>query len=85
MTLVPIRAVQEVLEAHMPGQLQWRIFETEHPFVLGTAPLLAVDTFIETTPSFRRVRLNDTYLGQEGVLANPAAFSPADINTLRRT
>lgn len=74
--------VEEVLAEQMPAHLQWRIFTTEHPFVLGIAPLLAVDTFIETTPDFRRVTLDDTYLGKEGVLKNPAAFSPADINAL---
>jgi phage tail-like protein len=75
-------AVEEVLAEQMPAHLQWRIFATEHPFVLGIAPLLAVDTFIETTPDFRRVTLDDTYLGKEGVLNNPAAFFPADINAL---
>ncbi len=80
---VALRAtVETVLAEQMPAHLQWRIFATEHPFVLGIAPLLAVDTFIETTPDFRRVRLDDTYLGKEGVLKNPAAFSPADINAL---
>lgn len=73
--------VEELLADNMPAHLQWRIFETEHPFVLGIAPLLAVDTFIETEPDFRPVALNDTRLGREGVLNNPAAFSPADINT----
>ncbi|MEW5755358.1 MAG: phage tail protein [Pseudomonadota bacterium] len=74
--------VNDVLNEHMPAHVKWQIFETEHPFVLGLAPLLAVDTFIEITPDFRRVTLNDTYLGREGLLKNPAAFSPADINTL---
>lgn len=74
--------VEALLVEQLPAHLQWRIFETEHPFVLGIAPLLTVDTFIETTPDFRRVALNDTYLGREGVLNNPAAFSPQDINTL---
>ena len=73
-------AVAAVLKVEMPAQLQWRIIETEHPFVLGIAPLLAVDTFLETTPDFCRVALNDTRLGKEGVLKNPAAFSPRDIN-----
>jgi phage tail-like protein len=78
-------AVDEVLAEQMPAHVQWQIFETEHPFVLGIAPLLMVDTFIETTPEFRRVTLNDTTLGQEGVLKNPAAFCPADINALSET
>jgi phage tail-like protein len=73
-------AVEEVLTEQMPAHIQWRILETEHPFVLGLAPLLAVDTFLETTPAFRRVKLDDTHLGKEGILKNPAAFSPRDIN-----
>lgn len=72
--------VEQTLEAQMPAHLVWRILATEHPFVLGIAPLLAVDTFIETTPDFRRVALNETWLGKEGVIKNPAAFSPRDIN-----
>ncbi len=72
--------VETTLEEQMPAHLVWRVLETEHPFVLGIAPLLAVDTFIETTPDFRRVALNETWLGKEGVIKNPAAFSPWDIN-----
>jgi phage tail-like protein len=72
-------AVEAVLAAEMPAHLQWRIIETDRPFVLGTSPLLAVDTFLETEPGFRTVSLDDTTLGREGVLADPAAFSPGDI------
>ena len=76
--------VEDVLAAQMPAHVQWRIFETEHPFVLGTSPLLEVDTFVESSADVgtQRVELDDTFLGQEGVLKNLAAFSPADINTL---
>ena len=72
--------VESVLAAQMPAHLQWRIIETEHPFVLGISPLLALDTFLEATPAFQRVTLDDTRLSREGVLQNPAAFSPRDIN-----
>ena len=74
--------VEETLNDQMPAHLQWRIIETERPFVLGIAPLLAVDTFLETGPAPRPVELNDTWIGQEGVLKNPAAFSPRDINAV---
>ncbi|QTF94230.1 phage tail protein [Halomonas sp. BM-2019] len=73
-------AVETVLRQHMPAHLQWRLFETEHPFVLGTAPLLAMDTYVEHAPAARRVVIDDTRLGREGVLTNPAAFSPRDLN-----
>jgi len=76
------QAVEEVLADQLPAHLQFQIFETEFPFVLGISPLLAVDTFIETTPEFRRVTLDDTSLGNEGVLKNPAAFAPEDINAV---
>jgi len=75
-------AVEQVLTEQLPAHVQYRIIETEHPFVLGIAPLLEIDTFIETTPEPRRFKLDDTYLGREGVLKNPAAFSPEDINAL---
>lgn len=73
-------AVEDILTEQLPAHLQYRIIETEHPFVLGIAPLLGMDTFVETAPPFRRVTLDDTYLGREGILKNPAAFSPEDIN-----
>jgi len=73
-------AVEDMLNDQLPAHLQYRIIETDHPFVLGIAPLLSLDTYVETTPQPRRVTLDDTYLGREGLLKNPAAFSPEDIN-----
>jgi|GEM_PF-773428 len=73
--------VEEVLQHELPAHLNWRIVETDHPFVLGLAPLLAVDSFLETAPPPRRVTLNDTYLGREGLLVNPVALSPQDAGT----
>lgn len=75
-------AVEAVLSDYLPVHLQYQIIETEHPFVLGNAPLLDVDTFLEHSPRSRQVKLDDTYLGREGILKNPAAFSPEDINAL---
>lgn len=73
--------VEEVLGDELPAHLEWRIIETDHPFVLGLAPLLAVDSYLEVRPEPRRVRLDDTYLGREGILANPVALSPRDLNS----
>lgn len=72
--------VEEVLARELPAHLTWRIVETDHPFVLGLSPLLAVDTYLTETPPPKRVALNDTYLGREGVLKNPRALSPRDVN-----
>lgn len=72
--------VQAVLEEQMPAHLRWRIVATDHPFVLGLAPLLTVDTYLEKRPDPAPVVLDDTYLGKEGLLHNPAALSPRDVN-----
>ena len=73
-------SVETMLRQQMPAHLQWHLVETDHPFVLGLSPLLSVDTYLEHRPPARRVTLNDTYLGAEGVLTNVAAFSPQDVN-----
>ena len=56
--------------------VQWVIRETEHPFVLGLAPLLNIDTFLETQPAFGRVVLDRTRLGRGDLLRNPYALAP---------
>lgn len=73
-------AVEAVLATDLPAHLHARIIETDRPFVLGLAPLLEIDTFLTTTPPPRRATLDDTWLGQEGVLTNPVALSPRDLN-----
>jgi phage tail-like protein len=75
--------VDEVLAEQMPAHVQWRVLETDHPFVLGLAPLLEVDTYLEVRPPPRRVTLGDTYLSKEGLLQNPTALSPRDVNATR--
>lgn len=72
--------VEAMLESQMPAHIQWRIIESDHPFVLGLSPLLGVDTYLETKPEPRPVILNDTYLGAEGLLRNPVALSPQDVH-----
>lgn len=72
--------VEALLADQLPAHLQWQIIETQHPFILGTSPLLNVDTWIEPRPADVRVTVNETRIGREGVLVNPLAFSPADIN-----
>ncbi|MCP3849970.1 MAG: phage tail protein [Gammaproteobacteria bacterium] len=74
--------VIDILNEYMPAHLQWNIYQSDHPFILGLSPLLEINTFIETQPEPRQVQLDDTYLGYEGLLINPAALSPDDVNRL---
>lgn len=68
------RNVDEVMRNHAPAHLKWKIKATDHPFILGLAPLLQVDTYLEKEPLPKRVILNQTQLGREGLIRNEAAF-----------
>lgn len=70
------RTVEEILPQQVPAAVQWVIRETDHPFVLGLAPLLGIDTYLERRPPHGRVVLERTRLGRGDLIANPAAFSP---------
>jgi len=74
--------VERVLEREAPAHLQWKLIETDHPFVLGLSPLLGIDTYLQQQPPWRRVLLDDTHLTREGIVQNPVALSPhtADSN-----
>ena len=73
-------SVEAVLATELPAHLHLRIIETDRPFVLGLSPLLEIDSFLTTTPAPRRATLDATWLGHEGVLTNPVALSPRDVN-----
>lgn len=67
--------VDEVLQKHAPAHLQWLVKITDHPFVLGLAPLLQIDTYLEQKPKSKRVILNQTSLGREGLVVNESALA----------
>jgi len=66
--------VNEVLKKHAPAHLQWTVKATEHPFVLGLAPLLNIDTYLEHQPKAKRLILDQTILGREGLIVNESAL-----------
>jgi phage tail-like protein len=78
-----VTAIEDVMQEHLPAHLEWKLILTEHPFILGTSPLLNIDTFIEKQPKSTPVQLDKTTIGLVNTLQNPAAFSPRDINASR--
>lgn len=68
--------ISRVLPRLLPAHLRWQLLEPEPAFVLGLSPLLAIDSYLEYQPVPREVVLGDTWLGYEGVLANPEALIP---------
>ncbi|MEJ2043813.1 MAG: hypothetical protein P8X74_09585 [Reinekea sp.] len=74
------KAVEQIIEQMVPGSVHSVILETDRPFVLGLSPLLGIDTYLQQAEAFRNIVLNDTWLGREGLIHNPAALSPADVH-----
>lgn len=72
--------IERTLAREMPAHVQWRIALTEHSFVLGLSPLLAVDTALEREPPPAPVVLDRTRLTREGLLTGAAAFSPRHVD-----
>lgn len=70
--------IEQVLEDFVPAALKLKIIQTDKPFVLGLSPLLGIDTYLEPARAARRVLLDDTWLGREGLVRNNASFSPRD-------
>ncbi len=73
-----LASIEQVLKAYVPAALNMKIIQTDKPFVLGLSPLLGIDTYLEPARAARRVVLDDTWLGREGLVRNNASFSPRD-------
>lgn len=70
------RVVAEALPGLVPATVRWAVRESDHPFVLGLSPLLAIDTYLERQPPPQPVVLERTRLGRGDLLRNPVALSP---------
>lgn len=70
--------IERVLADFVPAALKLKIIKTDKPFVLGLSPLLGIDTYLEPAREARRVVLDDTWLGREGLVRNNVSFSPGD-------
>lgn len=73
-----LESIEQVLADFVPAAVKLKVIHTDKPFVLGLSPLLGIDTYLEPAREARRVVLDDTWLGREGLVRNNASFSPRD-------
>jgi phage tail-like protein len=66
--------VRTVLQAELPAQLAFDIIVTDQRFILGLSPLLDVDTFLDPPPAPAELTLNQSVMGRDAVLRDPAAL-----------
>lgn len=68
-------AIGAVLARELPAHLRWEIIQDSGSFILGMAPLLGIDTYLDPQQPPVGVRLDRSLTGEALVLA-PAALRP---------
>jgi phage tail-like protein len=77
-------AIETAARREMPAHVHWRVIEAESGFVLGLAPLLGVDSFLEVEPPPAPVALDEVAVGRGGLLMDPAALAPEAVSAALR-
>jgi hypothetical protein len=68
------QAVDAVLKVEIPAQLAYEIVITDRRFILGLSPLLDVDTFLDPPVPPAPPTLNQSVVGRDSVVRDPAAL-----------
>ena len=69
-----LAAVNAVLGAELPAQLNFEVIVNERSFILGLAPLLGIDTFLEPWDPPAPLRLDRSVIGRDTVIRDPATL-----------
>ncbi len=67
-------AVDAVLKAELPAQLNFDIVVTDRRFILGLSPLLDIDTFLDPPVAPAALTLDQSVVGRDAVVRDPAAL-----------
>jgi phage tail-like protein len=71
-----IGLVQRVLDEETPSHVIARVARATHPFIVGLASLVGVDTFLRRRPPPPSARLDETRIGERAFLRRPASLDP---------
>ena len=66
--------VTATLQAELPAHLAFDIVLTDQRFVLGLSPLLDVDSFLDPLPAPAPLTLDQSAIGRDAIVRNPAAL-----------
>ena len=78
--------IGRVLQRETPAHVQARVIAATHPFVVGVAALVGVDTYLGPKPPKRPVRVDVSAVGVRDFLLTPVALDPRlEGGTLRFT
>jgi phage tail-like protein len=66
--------VSNVLQAELPKQLSFDIVLTDNRFIIGLSPLLDIDTFLDPPAAPAPLTLDQSVVGLDAVVRDPAAL-----------
>jgi phage tail-like protein len=71
-----VRLLQRILELEAPVHLQTQVVRATHPFIVGLASLVGVDTFLRNPVPSPALRVDESTLGGHAFLRRPPSLDP---------
>lgn len=71
-----LELVRKIVELESSAHVQSQTVRARHPFIVGVASLVGVDTFLRPLEPRAGVELNESRLGDGGSLTRPASLDP---------
>lgn len=71
-----VRLLRRVLELEAPAHLEWDIAKATHPFIVGLASLVGVDTYLREPAPRPGVHVDLSRIGGQGFLTRPPSLDP---------
>jgi phage tail-like protein len=71
-----VRLIERVLELDAPAHVQTQLVRASHPFIVGLASLVGVDTFLREAVPPPALRIDQSELGRQAFLRSHASLDP---------
>jgi phage tail-like protein len=71
-----VRLIERIVELEAPVHLQTQVVRATHPFIVGLASLVGVDTFLRDPVTPPALRVDESTLGEHAFLRRPPSLDP---------
>jgi phage tail-like protein len=68
--------IRRVVELETPAHVLVRVLQASHPFIVGVAALVGVDTYLRRKPGPEPVRVEQSHIGRRDFIRRPASLDP---------
>lgn len=68
--------IDRVARREVPAHVQYRILSASHPFLVGMASLVGVDTYLGLKPIFGKASINHSHISRNDFISGPTSLDP---------